>query len=123
MVFVTGRYCLKQIILAEGRNLPLRVSTSYRMSSVGPWSNDAAEPFLTYLKRPLPDVRRVLLSAARSSPKASALRHRMVNPVLFPPTDYWLRVTDGNVARSIFIVGHEMEASRGPTRITGPRHP
>ena len=42
MVFVTGRYCLKQIIRAEERNLPLRVSTSYRVSSVGLWSNFSA---------------------------------------------------------------------------------
>jgi hypothetical protein len=35
---VTGRYCLKQINRAEGRDLRLDVSKLYRISSVGPWS-------------------------------------------------------------------------------------
>ena len=35
---VTGRYCLKQINRAEGRDLRLYVSKLYRIFSVGPWS-------------------------------------------------------------------------------------
>ena len=35
---VTGRYCLKQINRAEGRDLRLDVSKLFRISSVGPWS-------------------------------------------------------------------------------------
>ena len=35
---VTGRYCLKQINRAEGRDLRLYVSKLFRISSVGLWS-------------------------------------------------------------------------------------
>ena len=35
---VTGRYCLKQINRAEGRDLRLYVSKLYRIFLVGPWS-------------------------------------------------------------------------------------